>query len=96
MPYQESETIELELTVVDDIKKEIGAFANSDGGTLHIGVNDNGEVVGLDVPNGNAIQINNMVRDSIKPDVTMFLHYKTIEKDGKRIIEIRVQRGTFD
>ena len=47
--------------------------------------------MGLDVPNGSAIQINNMVRDSIKADVTIFLHYKTIEEDGKRIIEIHVQ-----
>ena len=94
MPYQESETIELKLTVVDDIKKEIIAFANSDGGTLYIGVKDDGEVAGLDDPDGSALQISNMVRDSIKPDVTMFLHYKTLEEKGKKIIEIRVQRGT--
>lgn len=35
MPYRESETVELKSVVVDDIKKEIIAFANSDGGTLY-------------------------------------------------------------
>lgn len=94
MPYQESETVELKSVVVDDIKKEIIAFANSDGGTLYIGVRDDGEVIGLDDSDGAALQVSNMVRDSIKPDITMFLHYKTIEEDGKRIIEIHVQRGT--
>lgn len=94
MPYQESETVELKSVVVDDIKKEIIAFANSDGGTLYIGVRDDGEVIGLDDSDGAALQVSNMVRDSIKPDVTMFLHYKTIEEDGKKIIEIHVQRGT--
>lgn len=94
MPYQESENVELKLTVVDDIKKEIIAFANSDGGTLYIGVRDDGEVVGVNDPDGTALQVSNMVRDSIKPDVTMFLHYKTIEEAGKKIIEIKVQRGT--
>lgn len=94
MPYQERETVELKSVVVDDIKKEIIAFANSDGGTLYIGVRDNGEVVGVDDPDGTALQVSNMVRDSIKPDVTMFLHYKTIEEAGKKIIEINVQRGT--
>lgn len=94
MPYQESETVELKSVVVDDIKKEIIAFANTDGGTLYIGVKDDGEVVGLEDPDGTALQVSNMVRDSIKPDVTMFLHYKTIEESGKRIIEINVQRGT--
>lgn len=94
MPYQESETVELKSVVVDDIKKEIIAFANSDGGTLYIGIRDDGEVVGLDDPDGTALQVSNMVRNSIKPDVTMFLHYKTIEEAGKKIIEINVQRGT--
>ena len=32
--FQESETVELKEVVVDDIKKEIIAFANSDGGKL--------------------------------------------------------------
>lgn len=94
MSYQESETVELKSAVVDDIKKEIIAFANSDGGKLYIGVRDDGEVAGLDDPDGTALQVSNMVRDSIKPDITMFLHYQTIEEDGKKIIEISVQRGT--
>ena len=94
MSYQESETVELKSAVVDDIKKEIIAFANSDGGKLYIGVRDDGEVAGLDDPDGTALQVSNMVRDSIKPDITMFLHYQIIEEDGKKIIEISVQRGT--
>lgn len=94
MPYQESETVELKSIVVDDIKKEIIAFANSDGGKLYIGVRDDGEIVGLDDPDGAALRVSNMVRDSIRPDVTMFLHYRTIEVDGKKIIEVNVQRGT--
>lgn len=94
MPYLESETVELKSVVVDDIKKEIVAFANSDGGTLYVGVRDDGEVVGLDDPDGATLQISNMARDAIKPDVTMFIHYKTIENDGKKIVEVKVQRGT--
>ena len=35
MTFQESETIELKEIVVEDIKKEIIAFANSAGGTLY-------------------------------------------------------------
>jgi len=31
--------------------------------------------------------------DAIKPDVTMFLHYETIEKDGKEIVAVDIQRG---
>ena len=35
-----------------------------------------------------------MVRDTIKPDVTMFLHYETIEESGKEIVAVDIQRGT--
>ena len=87
MLFQESETVELKEIVVDEIKKEIIAFANCNGGRLYIGVRDDGEVIGLDDPDRVSLQISNMVRDAIKPDVTMFLHYETIEEKGKKIIE---------
>ena len=94
MLFRESETIELKEVVVDEIKKEIIAFANCDGGKLYIGVQDDGTVVGVDNPDGVSLQISNMVRDAIKPDVTMFLHYKTIEESGKAIVAVDIQRGT--
>ena len=94
MLFRESETVELKEIVVDEIKKEIIAFANCDGGKLYIGVQDDGTVVGLEDPDSVALQISNMVRDAIKPDVTMFLHYETIEENGKRIVAVYIQRGT--
>ena len=94
MHFQESETVELKSVVVDDIKKEIIAFANCEGGKLYIGVQDDGTVVGLDDPDGAALQISNMVRDAVKPDLTMFLHYEALNEDGKQIVAIDVQRGT--
>lgn len=36
----------------------------------------------------------NMIRDAIKPDLTMFLHYETLEIKGKQVVEIDIQRGT--
>lgn len=94
MIFRESETVELKAVVVEDIKKEIIAFANGQGGKLYIGVQDNGEVIGLDDPDGTALQISNMVRDAIKPDLTMFLHYETLEIGGKYIVFVEIQRGT--
>ena len=94
MVFRESETVELKEVVVDDIKKEIIAFANCDGGKLYIGVRDDGTVVGMDNPDGTALQISNMVRDAIKPDITMFLHYETVEENGKKIVAVDIQRGT--
>ena len=94
MLFRKSETIELKEIVTDEIKKEIIAFANCDGGKLYIGVKDDGTVIGVDDADNVSLQISNMVRDTIKPDVTMFVHYETIEEKGKEIIAIDIQRGT--
>lgn len=94
MLFRESETIELKEVVVDDIKKEIIAFANCDGGKLYIGVQDDGTIIGLDNADSVSLQISNMVRDAIKPDITMFLHYETIVENGKNIVAVYIQRGT--
>lgn len=94
MTFQESETVELKAIVVDDIKKEIIAFANCGGGKLYIGIQDDGNVIGIDQPDEACLQISNMLRDAIKPDLTMFLHYETLNIDGKSVVAVYVQRGT--
>ena len=94
MNLQESELVELKSIVTDDIKKEIIAFANCQGGKIYIGIGDDGTVIGLDDPDSTALQVSNMVRDAIKPDLTMFLHYETLKEDGKQIVVIDIQQGT--
>ena len=64
------------------------------GGTLYIGVRNDGTVVGIEDADRVTLQINNMVRDSIKPDVTMFVHYETQAVGGKTILAVTVQKGT--
>nr|WP_199485744.1 ATP-binding protein [Absiella sp. AM54-8XD] len=50
MIIKESEKVGLKETVVSDLKKEIIAFANCQGGNLYIGVKDDGTILGLDNP----------------------------------------------
>lgn len=94
MRFRETEIVELKSIVMDDIKKEIIAFANCDGGTLYVGVADDGKVLGVENADECALQISNMVRDAVKPDVTMFIHYETLECDGKAVVAVNIQRGT--
>lgn len=47
MRYEESDRIELKRQMVDDLDKEIVAFLNAHGGTIYIGVDDEGKVVGV-------------------------------------------------
>lgn len=94
MIFQESETVELKEIVIDDIKKEVIAFANSKGGTLYIGIRDDGEVTGIENVDEAMLQVSNMVRDSIKPDITMFIRYDILKQNHKQIIAVHIQRGT--
>ena len=94
MMFRESEIVELKAQMVGDICKEIIAFANTQGGTLYIGVEDDGTVVGVNDPDKIILQLSNMIRDSIKPDVTMFVRYEILCMEDKNIIATTVQKGT--
>lgn len=94
MIFTESETVELKSRVVSDLCKEVIAFANTKGGTLYLGVADDGSIVGVESADRTTLQLNNMIRDSIKPDVTMFVRYETQTVEGKEILAVTVQRGT--
>lgn len=90
----ESGTVELKRKYVDDIKKTVIAFANGDGGTVYIGVEDDGAVTGVEDPDGTMLQAANALRDAIRPDVTLFVVCSAEELEGKTIVTLRVQRGT--
>lgn len=90
----ENETFELKREVTADICKEVIGFANTHGGQMIVGIGDNGEIVGVEDPDQTILRINNLVRDSIKPDLTMFVRYTAEMQDGKHIIRITIQKGT--
>ncbi|MBP7403055.1 MAG: ATP-binding protein, partial [Clostridia bacterium] len=90
----ESRNAELKREYVDDIRKTVIAFANTDGGTLYIGVEDDGIVCGLEDVDGTLLRASNAIRDAIRPDVTLFTECRTMELDGKPVVAIDIQRGT--
>ena len=47
MLLKENASTEFKSIVIDDIKKSIIAFTNSNSGTLYVGITDSNEVVGL-------------------------------------------------
>ena len=44
MQFKESSTLELKQIIVQDIKKEVIAFANTKGGIIYVGIADDGSV----------------------------------------------------
>jgi ATP-dependent DNA helicase RecG len=94
MIMQEGFTVEFKREYAEDIKKEVVAFANSQGGTIFVGVEDDGGITGVDHPDAVLLQIVNSVRNFIKPDVSMFTDSSVIQEQERSIIRVTVQRGT--
>ena len=92
--FAENKTTEFKREYVDDIKNTIVAFANCDGGTLYIGVNDDGSTCGVGNVDDTMLRVTNAIRDAVRPDVTMFVECRNDVMDGKPIVCVTVQRGT--
>ena len=90
----EGKTIEFKREYMDDIKYAVIAFANTEGGKLYIGINDNGTVCGVSDVDQNMLKLTNMIRDAVRPDLTMFTDCTVEQMDDKKVIVLTVQRGT--
>lgn len=90
----ENLTTELKREYTDDIKYAVVAFANTDGGRIYVGLSDDGSVYGVANPDATVLRITNMIRDSIRPDVTMFIECAVEMMEGKPVVVLAVQRGT--
>ncbi len=87
----ETENIEFKAQFTEEIYKEVIAFANTDGGTVYIGIDNDGNVVGLEDVDKEYTRITNGIRDAIMPDVTMFVRFTV--QDNK-VVSITVNEGT--
>ena len=93
MSFKESSSVELKSIVNDDFKKEVIAFANTNGGEIYVGVDDNGVVVGVDNVDKVMEKIGAIIRNGIKPDLTPYTSMDEQKVDGKCIIKVTVMRG---
>lgn len=92
--FTENKTTEFKRKYVDDIKNTIIAFANCDGGTLYIGVDDDGTVCGVDDIDDTMLRVTNAIRDAVRPDITMFVECHNDVINQKPVVCVTVQRGT--
>lgn len=87
----ESESVELKEILKEDINKEVVAFANTEGGTIYIGIDDRGHEIGIQDVDESYTRLTNIIRDTILPDVTVFTKY---ELQNNSIIKITVAEGS--
>ncbi|MEK4131244.1 RNA-binding domain-containing protein [Solibacillus sp. FSL W8-0372] len=94
MKMKESPTLQFKRELTDAIKREIIAFANTQGGELYIGVDDDGSIIGLENADKVLESVSSMLHDSIQPDILVHTFLEIIELEGKNVVKISVARGT--
>lgn len=93
MTYKESARLELKEQFTTDIKKEIVAFLNCDGGTLIIGVDDDGNVTGVSDAKSIIERVSAMIHEAIRPDPSLICSAEEFVDNGKILVRVEVGRG---
>ncbi|MBU0501668.1 MAG: RNA-binding domain-containing protein [bacterium] len=90
----EGQSVEFEKSIpsIDDIAREIVAFANADGGKIVYGLDDkNKHLVGAEIEEGLLEQIKDISKNSCTPSVN--IEVEVVEKADKKIVVITVLEG---
>lgn len=93
----ESQSVEFKEGHADvPLQRAIAAFANTNSGTIFLGVNNNAEVVGIDCEtpqkkDGELLRIRNITTQAIKPAISV--HVDFILRQGKTVARIFIPRG---
>ncbi len=89
----EGVNVEYKRIYSESIKKSVIAFANTEGGKIYLGIDDDMSILGVDNPDETMLKLTNAIRDSIRPDITMFTTCEIQVVDKKTIIVLTVQKG---
>lgn len=89
----EGDTVEFkqEITNPDKLAQTIAAFNNTLGGHILFGVNDKGEVVGIEDSGRVEQHITNIARNNVRPPVIPIL--QTVEVSGKELVHVHIPKG---
>lgn len=90
----ENQNVEFKREYNDKVNKTILGFLNTEGGTLYLGMEDDGSIYGLDgdIDEWYRKTVNSF-RDSVTPDPTAYFNVNPKQQDGKWFLEITVERG---
>lgn len=94
MRFQETESVELIKTFNDTIETDIVAFLNSHQGSIYIGVDDNGTIVGVDNVDVVMRNIADIITTKILPNPQEYVETKAIFEQGKMIVVVEVKQGS--
>lgn len=88
--FSESEIVEFKnsLSEMDQILETISAFSNTKGGTIYIGVADDGQIKGVSIGKGTLESLANSIKQNTDPKI--FPDIIEVKKYSKTIIKVYV------
>ena len=91
--YFEDEHTELKRELIDEIKSEIIAFLNSDGGIIYVGVEDDGSIVGINnqAKDNIDLKLGSWIQEAFFPKPSGLIRYYYNEDS---VLVIEVSKGT--
>jgi ATP-dependent DNA helicase RecG len=89
----ESANTEFKSVFNDKVNKVLLSFLNTDGGTLYIGIDDAGATIVVEDADKLLLKTVNSFRDSISPDPSGYFNAAIMERNGKSVIQISVEKG---
>ena len=95
MQNTETNRIENKEQLNEDLEQEVIAFLNyKEGGIIYVGINKNGQVVGVEDVDLTQLQIKDRIKNNIQPS-TLGLFDVTVETiDNKEVIKVIISSGT--
>lgn len=91
---RESDAVEYKERVVPGVLKTIVAFSNTRGGTLYLGVDDDGRAIGIPDAQEESLRLSNMLHDGVSADALMLTAISVEKLDGHDVIVVEVEEGT--
>lgn len=91
----EKENIKLREEYDESILKDIIAFLNSFGGIIYLGITEEEEIKGIDNILTIENKINFLVEKNIVPNANEYININKGSIEGKNIIKIKVERGSY-
>ena len=90
----ENSRTEFKVKLVDDLEESVIAFLNKDGGNIYIGIDDNGNIIGLK-NNIDFLQrkVKDLIISNIEPSVLGLFDIETLEKNNKKYLKITIAKG---
>lgn len=87
-PFSESVTVEFKSAFNISVIESLVAFANTQGGTVYVGINDHAEVIGVVLNKETVVRFVNEIKGKTSPSLVPNVEITSLE--GKKIVLLTI------